>query len=58
MGASMAGAPILDCGSHWAAHDAPDLLIGDLRQFFRRFRCYRLHGPRDPGVQQRQTGAA
>jgi epoxide hydrolase len=27
-----------DRGSHWAAHDAPDLLIGDLRQFFRRFR--------------------
>ncbi|MBG0827989.1 epoxide hydrolase [Planomonospora sp. ID67723] len=21
-------------GSHWAAHDAPDLLIGDLRRFF------------------------
>jgi pimeloyl-ACP methyl ester carboxylesterase len=28
----------LDRGSHWAAHDAPDLLITDLRQFFRRFR--------------------
>jgi hypothetical protein len=27
-----------DRGSHWAAHDAPDLLIGDLRQFFTRFR--------------------
>jgi pimeloyl-ACP methyl ester carboxylesterase len=27
-----------DRGSHWAAHDAPDLLIDDLRQFFRRFR--------------------
>jgi epoxide hydrolase len=27
-----------DRGSHWAAHDAPDLLIGDIRQFFRRFR--------------------
>ena len=27
-----------DRGSHWAAHDAPDLLVGDLRQFFRRFR--------------------
>ena len=27
-----------DRGSHWAAHDAPDLLIGDLRQFFARFR--------------------
>jgi pimeloyl-ACP methyl ester carboxylesterase len=27
-----------DRGGHWAAHDAPDLLIGDLRQFFRRFR--------------------
>jgi epoxide hydrolase len=23
-----------DRGSHWAAHDAPDLLINDLRQFF------------------------
>jgi pimeloyl-ACP methyl ester carboxylesterase len=23
-----------DRGSHWAAHDAPDLLVGDLRQFF------------------------
>ena len=27
-----------DRGSHWAAHDAPDLLITDLRQFFARFR--------------------
>jgi pimeloyl-ACP methyl ester carboxylesterase len=27
-----------DRGSHWAAHDAPDLLLGDIRQFFRRFR--------------------
>jgi epoxide hydrolase len=27
-----------DRGSHWAAHDATDLLLGDLRQFFRRFR--------------------
>ncbi|HKH36610.1 MAG TPA: epoxide hydrolase [Rubrobacter sp.] len=27
-----------DRGSHWAAHDAPDLLIGDIRQFFRRLR--------------------
>ncbi|HEX2315684.1 MAG TPA: epoxide hydrolase [Thermomonospora sp.] len=27
-----------DRGSHWSAHDAPDLLVGDLRQFFRRFR--------------------
>nr|BFE86574.1 hypothetical protein GCM10020093_091750 [Planobispora longispora] len=26
-------------GSHWAAHDAPDLLIGDLRQFFRGLRA-------------------
>lgn len=25
-------------GSHWAAHDAPDLLVGDIRQFYRRFR--------------------
>jgi len=28
-----------DRGSHWAAHDAPDLLVGDIRQFFRRFRA-------------------
>jgi epoxide hydrolase len=27
-----------DRGSHWAAHDAPDLLTADLRQFFTRFR--------------------
>jgi epoxide hydrolase len=27
-----------DRGGHWAAHDAPDLLLGDIRQFFRRFR--------------------
>ncbi|MGI5488989.1 epoxide hydrolase family protein [Microtetraspora malaysiensis] len=27
-----------DRGSHWAAHDAADLLVGDLRGFFRRFR--------------------
>jgi pimeloyl-ACP methyl ester carboxylesterase len=27
-----------DRGGHWAAHDAPDLLTADLRQFFRRFR--------------------
>jgi len=27
-----------DRGGHWAAHDAPDLLIGDIRRFFRRFR--------------------
>jgi pimeloyl-ACP methyl ester carboxylesterase len=27
-----------DRGSHWATHDAPDLLIDDIREFFRRFR--------------------
>jgi pimeloyl-ACP methyl ester carboxylesterase len=27
-----------DRGSHWAAHDAPDLLTGDIRQFFRGVR--------------------
>jgi pimeloyl-ACP methyl ester carboxylesterase len=27
-----------DRGSHWAAHDAPDLLLEDLRQFFRTLR--------------------
>jgi pimeloyl-ACP methyl ester carboxylesterase len=25
-----------DRGSHWAAHDAPDLLVHDIRQFFRQ----------------------
>ncbi|MFN8445878.1 MAG: epoxide hydrolase [Caldilineaceae bacterium] len=25
-------------GSHWATHDAPDLLIGDIRAFFRQLR--------------------
>jgi hypothetical protein len=27
-----------DRGGHFAASDAPDLLVGDLRTFFRRFR--------------------
>jgi epoxide hydrolase len=27
-----------DRGGHWSAHDAPDLLAGDIRRFFRRFR--------------------
>ena len=27
-----------DRGGHWSAHDAPDLLVDDIRQFFRRFR--------------------
>ena len=27
-----------DRGGHWAAHDAPDLLLGDIRQFFRSLR--------------------
>ena len=27
-----------DRGSHWAAHDAPDLLVDDIRQFFRPLR--------------------
>jgi epoxide hydrolase len=27
-----------DRGSHWAAHDASDLLLDDIRGFFRRFR--------------------
>ncbi len=27
-----------DRGGHFAAMDAPDLLVGDLRTFFRRFR--------------------
>ncbi|HEY3140809.1 MAG TPA: epoxide hydrolase [Acidimicrobiales bacterium] len=25
-------------GSHWSAHDAPDLLLADIQEFFRRFR--------------------
>jgi len=25
-------------GGHWATQDAPDLLLGDIRQFFRKFR--------------------
>ncbi len=25
-----------DRGGHWAAHDAPDLLLGDIREFFRK----------------------
>ncbi|HEX2143200.1 MAG TPA: epoxide hydrolase, partial [Glycomyces sp.] len=28
----------LERGGHFAALDAPDLLVGDLRAFFRRFR--------------------
>jgi pimeloyl-ACP methyl ester carboxylesterase len=27
-----------DRGGHWAAHDAPDLLLADIREFFRRVR--------------------
>jgi pimeloyl-ACP methyl ester carboxylesterase len=27
-----------DRGGHWAAHEAPDLLLDDIRRFFRRFR--------------------
>ena len=27
-----------DRGSHWATQDAPDLLLDDIRSFFRRFR--------------------
>jgi hypothetical protein len=29
---------IYDRGSHFAAHDAPDLLVDDIRAFFRRLR--------------------
>jgi pimeloyl-ACP methyl ester carboxylesterase len=29
---------VYDRGSHWAADDAPELLVEDLRQFYRRFR--------------------
>ena len=35
--ASGAGALMCnDRGGHWAAHDASDLLVGDLRQFFHK----------------------
>ena len=37
-----------DRGSHWAAHDAPDLLIADLRQFFARFRPLVPQGAASP----------
>jgi hypothetical protein len=30
-----------DRGSHFAAMEAPDLLIADVREFFRRLRCRR-----------------
>jgi pimeloyl-ACP methyl ester carboxylesterase len=29
---------VFDHGGHFAAHKAPDLLVGDVREFFRRFR--------------------
>ncbi len=29
---------LYDRGGHWSAHDAPDLLIGDIRQFFAALR--------------------
>ena len=29
---------VFDHGGHFAAHKAPDLLVGDVRTFFRRFR--------------------
>ena len=29
---------VYDRGSHFAAHDAPDLLVDDLREFFRPLR--------------------
>jgi epoxide hydrolase len=29
---------VFDHGGHFAAHKAPDLLVGDVRKFFRRFR--------------------
>jgi hypothetical protein len=28
-----------DRGGHWSAYDAPDLLLGDIRQFFRLVRA-------------------
>jgi hypothetical protein len=29
---------VFDHGGHFAAHKVPDLLVGDVRRFFRRFR--------------------
>jgi hypothetical protein len=29
---------VFDRGGHFAAHKVPDLLVGDIRQFFRQFR--------------------
>jgi len=29
---------LFDRGGHFAAMEAPDLLVGDVRMFFRRFR--------------------
>jgi hypothetical protein len=29
---------VFDSGGHFAAHKVPDLLVGDVRKFFRRFR--------------------
>jgi epoxide hydrolase len=29
---------VYDRGGHWATDDAPDLLVEDLRGFYRRFR--------------------
>ena len=29
---------VFDHGGHFAAHKVPDLLVGDVREFFRRFR--------------------
>ncbi|GAA3163029.1 hypothetical protein GCM10010466_62490 [Planomonospora alba] len=39
-----------DRGGHWAAQDAPDLLVDDIRGFFRRFRRARA------GLVRRRTG--
>ena len=30
-------------GGHWAAHEVPDLLVGDIRQFFRPLREWRVN---------------
>ena len=50
-----------DRGGHWAAHDAPDLLVGDIRQFFRRSADDQLGGdaPRKrPDVRESAAGVA
>jgi hypothetical protein len=37
-----------DRGSQFAAMEAPDLLIADVREFFRRLRSHEIRGATDP----------